>query len=229
MNVFAVVHIRLVIFVVRLWAFAVTFLQPFQECFSGGFRFLEFLHLERLTTTASLLLEGSERILNSLDILDAQLAADDVQITNRVNITLNVRNVFIIEAANHLENAIDNADVGQEGVTQTKTSGGTLDQTGDIIHGQDSRHLRLGFVVLAEPVVPLIGDDNGGLLGVNGGKGEIARVTQGGLGDCLEECRLADIGKTNLKPLLEWMVGKERRKNSGQKGDRGGLNSFLWN
>lgn len=183
-----------------------------QNPFSSGLLFLELLHLQRLATTASLLLESLESLLNKLDILDAQLLADDVQITGGVDITLNVNNLGIIEAANHLEDGIDSANVGQERVTQTGTSGGTAGQTGNIIHGQVSRNLRLGLVVLAEPVEPLVGNDDAGLLGVNGGIGEIGRVTQGGLGDGLEECRLADVGKTNLKPLLEWMVGKERRK-----------------
>jgi hypothetical protein len=201
-------------------------LQVGQNIFSSGLFFLELLHLQRLATTTSLLLKGIESLLNKLDILDAQLLADDVQITARVDITLNVNDLSIIEAANHLEDGIDSTDVGQERVTQTSTSRGTAGQTGNIIHGQVSGNLRLGLVMLAEPVEPLIGNDNAGLLGVNGGIGEIGRVTQGGLGDGLEECRLADIGKTNLKPLLEWVVGKERRKKSQEERGQGGLNSF---
>lgn len=53
--------------------------------------------------------------------------------------------------------------------------------------------------MVAEPVIPIIGNDDTGLLGLNGGIGEIGRVTKGGLGDGLEERRLADVGKTNLK------------------------------
>jgi PPE-repeat protein len=93
--------------------------------------------------------------------------------------------------------------VRQERVTQTSTGGSTASQTGNIIDGQVSGNLGLGLVVVNEPVEPLIGDDNAGLLGVNGGEGEVGRVTQGGLSDRLEECRLADVGKTNLEPLLD--------------------------
>jgi hypothetical protein len=192
-----------------------------QYIFSSGLFFLELLHLERLATTASLLLEGIESLLNKLDILDAQLLTDDVQITAGVDITLDVNNLSIVEATNHLENGIDSTNVGQERVTQTSTSRGTASQTGNIIHGQVGGNLRLRLVVLAEPVEPLIGDDDTGLLGVNGGIGEIGRVTQGGLSDGLEECRLADIGKTNLKkPLLE-RVEREEKKLCGRKGAGG--------
>lgn len=180
----------------------IAILQELQNLSSSGLLFLELLHLQRLSTTASLLAEGFESLLDELHILDTELLADDVQITARVDITLDVDNLSIIEAANHLEDGIDSADVRQEGVTQSSTSRGTTGQTGNIVDGQVGRNLGLGLVMLAEPVEPLIGDDNAGLLGVNGGIGEVGRVTQGGLSDRLEECRLADVGKTNLKTLL---------------------------
>lgn len=153
-------------------------LQVFQDLSSGGLFFLELLHLQGLTTTASLLLEGIEGLLNKLDILDAQLLADDVQVTSRVDITLNVNDLGIIEAANHLEDGIDSANVRQERVTKTSTSRGTAGQTGNIIDGQVGGNLGLGLVVVAKPIEPVIGDDNTGLLGVDGGIGEIGRVTQ---------------------------------------------------
>jgi hypothetical protein len=91
--------------------------------------------------------------------------------------------------------------------------------------------------VLAEPVEPLIGDNDAGLFGVNGGIGEVGRVTQRGLGDRLEERRLADIGKTNLDRShgecgwCGWKMCEGRRKKEKEKEERaeGGLNSFSWN
>lgn len=161
-------------------------LKPLQDLGSGSLILLKLLHLKRLATTASLLGQGLESLLNELDILDTQLLADDGQIPNRVDITLNVDNLSIIEAAHHLEDGIDGTDVRQERVTETGTGGSSAGQTGDIVDSQVSGHLRLGLVVLAEPVEPLIGDNDAGLFGVNGGIGEVGRVTQGGLGDRLE-------------------------------------------
>lgn len=204
-------------------------LEVLQDLGSGGLLFLELLHLKRLTATAGLLLQGIEGLLDELDILDAQLLADNVQVTGRVDITLDVNNLGIIEAANHLEDGIDSANVGQERVTKTSTSRGTAGQTGNIIHSQVGGNLRLGLVVVAEPIEPVIGDNNTGLLGVNGGIGEVGRVTQGGLGNGLEECRLADVGKTNLKEnhAMVRMDGKGRRKKSEEERGQGGLNSFF--
>lgn len=161
-------------------------LKPLEDLGSSSLILLQLLHLKRLATTASLLGQILKGLLNELDILDAQLLADDSQIPNRVNITLNVDNLGIIEAAHHLEDGVDGTDVRQERVTETGTGGRTAGQTGDIVDSQVGRHLRLGLVVLAEPVEPLIGDNDAGLFGVDGGVRKVGRVTQGGLGDGLE-------------------------------------------
>lgn len=158
-------------------------LEPLEQLGSGSLFLLELLHLKRLAATASLLAQGLESLLNELDILDPQLLADNSQIPNGIDITLNVDNLSIIEATHHLEDGVDGTDVGQESVTQTGTSGGTTGQTGDIIDGQVRRNLRLRLVLLAEPVEPLIRDNDTGLFGINCGIREVGRVTQGGLGD----------------------------------------------
>lgn len=161
-------------------------LKPLEDLSSSSLILLKLLHLQRLATTASLLGQILKGLLNELDILDTQFLADDSQIPNGVNITLNVDNLGIIEAAHHLEDGVDGTDVRQERVTQTGTGGRTAGQTGDIVDSQVGGHLRLGLVLLAEPVKPLIGNNDAGLFGVDGGVREVGRVTQGGLGDGLE-------------------------------------------
>lgn len=194
-------------------------LKPLEDLGSSSLLLLELLHLQRLTTTAGLLGQSFESLLDELDILNAQLLADDGQITDGVNVTLDVDNLGIIEATNDLEDGIDGANVRQEGVTQTSTSRSTTGQTGNIVHGQVGGHLGLGLVVLAEPVEPLIGNDDASLFGVNGGIGEVGRVTQRGLGDRLEERRLADVGKTNLDKSHgeSWLCGWGRVKEEEKK------------
>lgn len=90
----------------------------------------------------------------------------------------------------------------QESITQTGTGGRTPGQTGDIVHGQVGGDFGLGLVVLAKPVEALVRDDDTGFFGVDGGEGEVGWVTQRRLGDGLEKRRLADVGKTNLGPLI---------------------------
>ena len=176
----------------------ITLLEIVQHALNGSLLLAKLLHLKSLTTTTSLLLQVLKSLLNKLDILDPQFLVDDVQIPLGVDVTLDVNDLSIIEAPNDLEDGIDGTDVRQESVTQTSTGGSTTGQTGDIIHGQVGGNLGLGLVVLAEPVEALIGDDDTGFFGVDGGIGEVGRVTQRRLGDGLEKRRFADVGKTNL-------------------------------
>jgi hypothetical protein len=110
-------------------------LKESKNLLDGSFLLLELLHLEGLTTTASLLLDVLESLLSELDILDAELLADDLEITDGVDITLDVDNLGIIETSDDLEDGIDGADVGQESVTETGTSRGTTGQTSNVVNG----------------------------------------------------------------------------------------------
>jgi hypothetical protein len=116
------------------------FLEDGKNLLDSGFLLLELLHLKGLTTTASQLLDVLESLLSELDILDAELLADDLEITDGVDITLDVDNLGIIETSDDLEDGIDGADVRQESVTETGTSRGTTGQTSDIVDGLVSGH-----------------------------------------------------------------------------------------
>lgn len=182
----------------------VAILQVLEDLGNSGLLLAQLLHLQRLSTALRLLRQAFQSLLNELNILDTELLADDVQVTRGVDVTLDVDNFSIIEATHNLEDGIDGTNVGQESVTETSTGRGTTCQTGDIIDRQVGRNLRLGLVVLAQPIETIIGDDDTRLFGVNGGIGKVGRVTQVGLGDGLEERRFTDVGQTNL-----WYVNVE--------------------
>lgn len=82
-------------------------------------------------------------------------------------------NLGIVEAADDLENGIDGTDVRQEGVSKTGTGRGASRQTGNVIDGQVGRDDGLGLVLFAKPVEAVIGDDDAGLFGVDGGIWEV--------------------------------------------------------
>lgn len=179
-------------------AHVVTLLQELKHLCDGSFFLTQLLHLQGLTTTTRLLLQVLQSLLNELNIFDPQFLVDDSQIPNRVNVTLNVDDLSIVETPNDLENGIDSTNVRQERVTQTGTGGGTTGQTGDIIDGQVGGNLGLGFVMTAEPVEALIGNDDTSFFGVDGSEGKVGWVTQRRLGNGLEERRLADVGQSDL-------------------------------
>jgi hypothetical protein len=176
----------------------------------GRLLLLELLHLQALATPAGFLDELFERLLDELNVLEAQLLGDDVQVAERVYVTLNVNDLGIVEAAHDLENSIDGANMRQEGVSKTGTSRCTAGKTSNVIDGQVGGNARLGVVLLDQPVIALIGDNDARLFRVDSGIGKILRksalctlrglratyggVTERALGNRLEQRRFTNVG-----------------------------------
>ena len=95
-----------------------TIFKHFQDLLDCRLLLFHLLHLQRLAATAGLLDEVLMGLLDELDILDAELLADDVEIANRVDVALDVDDLGVIERADDLEDAVDGADVGEEGVAE---------------------------------------------------------------------------------------------------------------
>ena len=57
------------------------------------------------------LLQTVQMLLNPFDILQSKLGLDDLHISQRVDITLDVDDFIVIESTNDLEDTIDGADV----------------------------------------------------------------------------------------------------------------------
>jgi len=107
--------------------------QPSQNLFNNGLFLPSLLLFEALTALASLFLLILQRLLDKLNILQSELLTDNVKVTSRVDISLNVDNFGIIETPYHLEDGIDGSDMRQKGIAKTSASGSTTSQTGDII------------------------------------------------------------------------------------------------
>ena len=67
-------------------------------------------------------------LLNPLDIFETKLGLDDFHITDRVDVSLYVDDFGVVEGADDLEDAVDGADVGKEGVSETGTRRGALEE-----------------------------------------------------------------------------------------------------
>lgn len=157
-------------------------LEPGQNLLNNGLLFPRLLLLKTLAALAGLLLLVLERLLDELDVLQSQLLTDDIEITDGVDITLNVNNLSIVEATNDLEDSIDGANVRQEGVTKTSTGRGATGQAGNVVNCKVGGDLGLGLVLLAQPVEPRIGDDNARLFRIDGSVGEILLKEKSALG-----------------------------------------------
>ena len=100
-------------------------LEVFQNLLHNRLLFLQLLHLQILASTSCLLDKVLKRLLHEFDILDAKLVGNDVQVTDGVDVSLDVDDLGIVKAPNHLEDGIDGTDVGQESVAETGTGGCT--------------------------------------------------------------------------------------------------------
>ena len=63
-------------------------------------------------------LEPVERLLDPLDVLEAELGLDDLHVADGVDVALDVDDLGVVERAHDLEDAVDGADVGEEGVAE---------------------------------------------------------------------------------------------------------------
>lgn len=193
-------------------------LEMLEDLLDRSLLLLELLHLECLTSSTSLLDQVLMCFFDKLNVLDPQLLTDDVQVTRRVDVTLDVDDLGVVETPHHLKNGVHGANMRQESIAETRTGRRATGQTSNVIDGQIGRDDGFWLVLLHEPVEALVRHDDTGFFGVNGGIGEIGRVAQRALGQSLEEGGFADIGETDLF----WVKNRSAR---GTKAVRGPMHA----
>lgn len=174
-------------------------LQPLEYLFYRRLRFSRLFLLQTLATLAGDPLLGLESLLHELNVLEPQLLGNNLQITNRIDVALDMDDLGIVKATHDLEDGIDGTNVGQEGVTQTGTSRSTAGQACDIVDSQVGGNSGFWRELVAEPVIPLVGDDNAGFLGFDGSIGKVGWVAQMAFRDGLEQGGFSDVCKADLK------------------------------
>lgn len=96
--------------------------QPSEDLLYCGQLISHILLLQTVAAWTSLLLLRLKRLFHELDVLEPQLLGDDVQIASGVHVTLDMNNLCIVKATDHLEDGINGTNVGQEGVAQASAS-----------------------------------------------------------------------------------------------------------
>lgn len=93
-------------------------LQPLQYPLHSRFFLLQLLHFQTLPTSSRLFLQILQGLFHELNIFDPQLLADNVKISDRVDVPLDVNDFSIVETSHDLEDGVDCSDVRQEGISQ---------------------------------------------------------------------------------------------------------------
>ncbi|GMR52496.1 hypothetical protein PMAYCL1PPCAC_22691, partial [Pristionchus mayeri] len=132
-----------------------------------------------------------------LDVLLDQLIRDDLQITSRIHVSLDVDDVVIVEGATEMEEGVAGGDVREEGVAQSLPLRRALHQTSNVYNIEERWHLRgrARLEMLDEPVESRILHHHSSLSGVDGAEGEVL-CGDGRGGEHVEERRLPHVGKT---------------------------------
>lgn len=93
-----------------------------------------------------------EGFFDERDILQSQLVVDDLDISDGVDLALDVGDVFILEQTQHVEDSIAAGDVREESISETLTFVSALDESGNVDDVQISGNLRLWLVILAQHI-----------------------------------------------------------------------------
>ena len=140
------------------------------------------------------LLHLLDAVLHRLQILDLQFGIHHFLVANGIHRAVYVHNVAVVEAAQHVQNGVGLADVGQELVAQALALGSALYQAGDVHDFHRGGNGALGLADVGEHLEAFVGHIGGAHVGVDGAEREV-----GALGlpaaDAIKQSRLAYIGQ----------------------------------
>ena len=105
--------------------------------------------------------------------------------------------VGILEAAHHMRDGVDLADVGEELVAEAFALGGAAHEAGDVDEGQPGRDDLRRFGDRRELVEPRIGHGDFADIRLDGAERIVRRLRRRRLGQRVEQGRLADIGQAD--------------------------------
>ena len=135
-----------------------------------------------------------------LQILDLQFRIHHFLVADRIHTAVHVDHVAIVKTAEHVQDGIGFADVGQELVAQAFPLAGALYQTGDIHDIDRGGHDALGLAHLGQHFQPFIGHVGGTQVRLDGTEREIGAL---GLAraHAVEKGRLAHIRQSHNPAL----------------------------
>ncbi len=95
---------------------------------------------------------------------------------DRIDPALDMGDVVVLEAAQHMRHGIDFADIGQELVAQAFALGGAAHQAGDVDEGDAGRNDLASTGDLGQHFQPRIGHGHVADIGLDGAEGIIRRL-----------------------------------------------------
>ncbi len=100
----------------------------------------------------------SRRLLDRVEVLQAQLGVDGRDVGERVDLVLDVDHVVVVEAAHDVRHRVDLTDVAQERIAQALTLRSAAHQARDVHEADRGQHLFVGLDQLHQRRDALVGD-----------------------------------------------------------------------
>ena len=147
-----------------------------------------------LAGALGLLLQRVDALLQAVEVGQHQFGLDGLDVGDRIDPALDVGDIVVLEAAHHMGDGVDLADVGQELVAEPLALGGAANEAGDIDERQPRRHDLLGLGELRQRLQPRIGHRHFADVRLDGAERIVRRLRRRRLRERIEERRLADIG-----------------------------------
>ncbi len=144
-----------------------------------------------------LLLERGPSPLQAFEIGEHQLGLDCFGVGDRIDAALDMGDVVILEAAKHIGDCVDLADVGQKLVAEPLAFRGAAHEAGDIHEGQPGWNCRLGPGDLGDLIEPIVGDGNLAHIRLDGAERIVRRLRRRGLRQRIEKGGFADIRQSD--------------------------------
>ena len=95
-----------------------------------------------------------------LDICKDQLKIDRLDIPERIDAAVHMDDIAVVKAADHMDDGVHLADIGEELIAQSFSFGRAFDKTGDIHEFNDSRHDLCGIIHIRQYLQTGIRDRN---------------------------------------------------------------------
>jgi hypothetical protein len=134
----------------------------------------------------------SSRVLDYAEVGQGELEFDDLAVAHGIDAAHYVRDVGILEAANHVHDRVGLTDVREELVAKALTLGGALHQAGDVHELDDGRNGLLGLHDLGELGEARVGNFDHADVRLDGAEWIIRGFRTGGR-ERIEQCGLADV------------------------------------
>ena len=150
-----------------------------------------------LVLAAGALADLHDAALEAVEVGEHQLGLDRLGVGDRVDAALDMGDVVILEAAQHMDDGVDLADVGEELVAQAFALRGAAHQAGDVDEGDAGRDdlLRLGD--RRDLLQARIGHRHLAGVRFDGAERIVGGLRRRRPGQRVEKRRLADVGQAN--------------------------------